>query len=86
MASGDYRACDVCDGKTFYDANLNYEQGRDSEWAKRSKPYRVAGKEQGCQEHDDYFLRLDYVGDWAVLCSECAKTHKTAIVPIGERV
>lgn len=22
MAAGDYRACDVCDAKTFYDANI----------------------------------------------------------------
>ena len=25
MAYADYRLCDVCDCKTFYDANLNYE-------------------------------------------------------------
>lgn len=26
MAMSDYRLCDVCDGKAFYDLNLNYEQ------------------------------------------------------------
>lgn len=25
MASADYRSCDVCGCKTFYDANLNYD-------------------------------------------------------------
>ena len=82
MAAADYRLCDVCDGKVFYDANLNYERGRESEWAKRLPPYRVAGKEQGSAEYDDYFLRLDHLGDWAVICSACAKTHKTIVVPI----
>ncbi len=27
MASADYRLCDVCDGKSFYDANLDYPGG-----------------------------------------------------------
>lgn len=26
MAYADYRLCDICDAKTFYDANLNYER------------------------------------------------------------
>jgi len=26
--------------------------------------------------------RLDNVGDWAVICDECAKTHRCQIVPI----
>ena len=82
MAAADYRLCDVCDGKVFYDANLNYEQGRASEWAKRQAPFRWAGEEQGKPEHDDYLLRLDYLGDWAVICDDCAKTHKTTVVPI----
>jgi hypothetical protein len=25
MARADYRLCDVCDDKAFYDANLNYD-------------------------------------------------------------
>ena len=82
MAAADYRLCDVCDGKVFYDANLNYEQGSASEWAKRQAPFRWAGEEQGKPEHDDYLLRLDYLGDWAVICDDCAKTHKTTVVPI----
>lgn len=82
MALGDYRLCDVCGGKAFYDANLNYEAGRDSEWAKSKKPFRIAGEPQDEPEHDDWLMRVDYVGDWAVLCYECAKTHRTMIVPI----
>lgn len=26
MAASDYRSCDVCGAKTFYDANLDYEK------------------------------------------------------------
>jgi hypothetical protein len=29
---------------------------------------------------------LDYVGDWAVICTECSKTHKTQIIPIDEEI
>lgn len=38
MALSDYRRCDVCDGKAFYDANLNYGVG--------DTPYRTAGNDQ----------------------------------------
>lgn len=58
MAKGDYRCCDVCDGKVFYDANLNYE----------SSP-------------EPPFFTLDYLGDWVVICTDCAKTHQCVIVP-----
>lgn len=83
MALADYRLCDVCEGKAFYDANLNYEDGR-SEWAKDRQPFRLVGAEQYDKPelNEKYGSRLDYVGDWAVLCTDCAKTHKTAIVPI----
>lgn len=86
MAVADYRLCDVCDGKVFYDANLNYEQGRDNEWAKRKAPFRWAGEEQGKPENDDWLLRLDYLGDWAVICQHCAKTHKTIVVHIDAQI
>jgi hypothetical protein len=83
MAAADYRLCDVCDGKAFYDSNLGYEWGPD-EYRPDSAPYRVAGEEQ----YDDQAMnqrsgmRLGYLGDWAVLCESCAKTHRTAILPI----
>ena len=85
MAGGDYRSCDVCGGKTFYDANLSY--GDESDWADYM-PYRVAGNEQyGDPEAlQKYGMRLPYVGDWAVICDDCAKTHRTQIVPIANAV
>jgi thiol:disulfide interchange protein len=56
MAACDYRSCDVCGGKVFYDANLNYD-------------------------HDDAGnITLDYLGDWCVICTECAKTHESKVV------
>lgn len=59
MAAADYRLCDCCDGKVFYDSNLNYE-------------------------YDEVLpsghMALDYLGDWAVICSDCAKTHKTVVL------
>lgn len=83
MAGADYKSCDVCSGKTFYDAHLNYEDGRD-EWAKDRAPFREVGKEQYEDKalNQKSGLRLNYLGDWAVLCTNCAKTHKTQIVPI----
>lgn len=79
MAAGDYRSCDVCGGKAFYDANLNYESGEkiDGKWVYPENPFRVAGQNQGFGGN-----ALDYVGDWAVVCTECAKTHRTAILPL----
>ena len=58
MALADYRLCDVCEGKVFYDANLNYEHLKAPPW-----------------------IKLDYLGDWAVICTDCAKTHKCVVVP-----
>ena len=80
MAMSDYRECDVCGSKAFYDARLNYETGCkvDGKWVYSETPYRVAGKDQG-----QYGTGLCHVGDWAVICTECAKTHRTIIVPIA---
>lgn len=82
MAMADYRLCDVCGGKAFYDANLSYEEGP-SEY-RDTPPFRMAGKEQmEDPEHlQKYGYRLGYLGDWAVICEDCAKTHKTTIVPL----
>jgi hypothetical protein len=84
MASGDYRSCDVCGGKTFYDAILTYEDG-DDEYAKDRPPYRQAGRLQYPGSPDlnqKHGLRLGYVGDWAVICTNCSPRFKTVIVPI----
>lgn len=55
MAAADYRLCDVCGSKTFYDANLDYD----------FKEYPGTG--------------LYNLGDWSVICRNCAKTHFTFI-------
>lgn len=69
MALADYRLCDVCGGKAFYDSNLNYEF-RDYE---PSEEAHVDG------ELANY--RLDYLGDWAVICLTCRQTHRCVVVP-----
>jgi hypothetical protein len=82
MARSDYRGCDVCDGKAFYDANLNYEDAK-SEWHR--EPYRVAGAPQypGNPEFNEkYAISLDYVGDWAVICTDCSPRFRTLIEPV----
>lgn len=81
MALSDYRLCDICEEKAFYDANLNYEH--EPPKYRDTPPFRVAGEEQYQNPVllDQYGSRLDYVGDWAVLCTDCAKTHKTVILP-----
>jgi len=60
MAAADYRLCDLCNGKAFYDADLNYD-GRTDQWG-HPLP--------------------DHVGDWAVICEECAKTNQVVIRPL----
>jgi hypothetical protein len=68
MAASDYRLCDLCGSKAFYDANLNYEIGGDVEGSVRNSGLLMEN------------TKLDYLGDWCVLCRECAKTHECRIV------
>lgn len=75
MARADYRLCDVCDSKVFYDANLNYDEAREKN---DPESFRMAGAVE------PWGARLDYLGDWAVICSHCAKTHKTIVVQIEQ--
>jgi len=75
MAMADYRLCDVCERKAFYDSNLNYEFASKSEPIPDGESIKYLGVVTRGQ-------RLDYLGDWAVLCRDCAKTHRTQIVPI----
>jgi hypothetical protein len=68
MAASDYRLCDVCSRKAFYDSNLNYDHENDSALGLRNAGALISG------------LSLDNLGDWAVICVDCAKTHKCVIV------
>jgi len=77
MAGADYKSCDVCGGKTFYDANLGYET--EDKWNKEQAFYKEVGEEQ-LPKGKGY--KLAHLGDWAVICVDCAKTHKTQIVLI----
>lgn len=72
MAAADYRLCDVCGRKAFYDSNLNYESGSDV----------VGSVRNGGMLMDQ--TSLDYLGDWVVICRECAKTHKCVVVPLDD--
>ena len=82
MAGGDYRSCDVCGHKVFYDANLNYETGSKigGKWVYPTNAAKEAGVEQ------PYGYALDYLGDWAVLCNKCSKTRKCQIVEIDAAI
>ena len=72
MALSDYRLCDRCGSKAFYDSNLNYD------FATRSNP--IPEEEQIRRSGH----KLDYLGDWSVLCRDCAKTHRCIFEPIEE--
>lgn len=76
MAGADYKSCDVCGGKAFYDAKLQYEQ--EDKWNKETPFSKEVG--ETLSKFEAY--KLGHLGDWAVLCVNCAKTHKTQIVPI----
>lgn len=80
MARSDYRLCDVCEGKAFYDAHLNYEQGV-HDWSGEPIP-----ADQTVRNGGELLpaTRLDYLGDWAVICRDCAKTHRCVVVPIAQ--
>lgn len=72
MAMSDYRLCDVCGGKAFYDALLDYEG---------KNPYLVGGNEQYTTDGlKKYSLSLGNVGDWAVICTNCSNKFRTMIV------
>ena len=78
MAAADYRLCDRCGGKAFYDANLSYEHGPDG----YGTPYLIEGEPQypDGELANKYGMRLGYLGDWAVLCTNCTGKFKCVIV------
>ena len=69
MAYSDYRLCDVCGCKCFYDVSLNYEVGTRDNPIPLDQQVRESG------------FKLERLGDWAVICRECAKTHDCKVVP-----
>lgn len=58
MAKADYQLCQVCDGKAFYDANLNYGPG--------SGLHDLEGR--------DISTSLDYCAQVAAICTDCYST------------
>ena len=69
MAMADYKKCNVCGCKTFYDARLHWPEVGDELY----------------YEHPITHEQLPYgAGDWAVLCPECAQTHKLIVEKKGE--
>lgn len=82
MARADYRLCDVCDEKVFYDANLNY-----SFEAEDGDAFLISGEPQFSNSDwaVKHGLRLERLGDWSVICASCSLTHRTQIVPREEQ-
>ena len=56
MARADYKLCDVCSEKAFYDANLNYEQPGQG-------LHDFAGR--------DTSTRLDFCAQLGAVCDDC---------------
>jgi len=72
MALSDYRLCDICGGKAFYDSNLNYESQDDPDFEGEPLP-TANGKRQ--------WFHLDNLGSWAVICKSCrAKGYECMVV------
>ena len=65
MALADYFLCTICESKTFYDADINYD------WPTEPyNRYRSDGAQLPCG-----------VGDIHALCVECAKTYEIVVRP-----
>lgn len=89
MAGRDYRKCDVCGGKAFYDAELGYLYKGDEECQKEIGYW---------EEYDKQFPNtaptliwpqdggptLHGLGDWKVICPLCAKTYEVVVRKKGE--
>jgi hypothetical protein len=50
MALADYYLCDVCEGKAFYDANLNYDFDERVSYGCKSKLERVGDMKVVCED------------------------------------
>jgi len=69
MAGIDYKYCDVCNKRAFYDADLTY----------REATSMACTKEMGVKK--DY--KLGMVGDWVVLCDDCAPKYDIELRPVS---
>jgi len=69
MASGDYRSCDSCGCKAFYDANLNYDGHTE-----------FANSGGVLFNNDRSYIELDSLGSWIVLCKDCSLKHKIGFI------
>lgn len=76
MASGDYRACDVCGVKTFYDANLHYVY--DDERSEYDTGPLL--EENGVVSS----YALAFLGSWACVCDGCCKEWTARVVRRSE--
>lgn len=63
MAAADYYLCDICDSKTFYDAELPYGEWDDMQ--------------ENPETHHPW--PDGNVGGMVVICKKCAETHKIVI-------
>lgn len=64
MAASDYYLCDICEEKTFYDANVNYDS-----WGNGLQLNPKTG--HAWPDGD--------IGNMAVICKDCSKTHEIII-------
>jgi len=69
MAAADYRLCDQCGCKAFYDAGM-YDFDPPAE-----------GVPDILDNEKPKHLWTCQLGGWAVLCRDCVKTHKAVVVP-----
>lgn len=76
MAYSDYKLCDVCEEKAFYDTSLHYETVNNKD------DHQVEYLENNKPSH----MVLDRLGAWAVLCNKCAKNYEAIIVPKKEKI
>lgn len=73
MSGMDYRHCDACGNKAIYDAGLN--------WCD-SQPGNIAIENNG----SPVGRAVDSLGNWAVVCQDCARTHVARTISKNETV
>ncbi len=62
MAAADYRLCDLCESKAFYDANLGYERDHEvPRIAGRKVPQFVGCKDASHSDRSSHSGRVDGV-------------------------